>query len=535
MRRLSASRANSVCRFQLPKVLHRPAGRHGGGSAAKLRGAAELAAPPASSRRSASRRPRRKCVGAGDRPPSRWPAEVPDDPARAAQRALPAADLDSMALSRRRRTSRSCGSTSGWAMSARGSRAGWSTDELQVCARAAGGAAAGARGGGGLAAGRRRGGAGGGQRRGRWRGCRTSITRRRPTAAKLTEGLPVLQQTRRRPERCRSRRRRRPHYPHKLGPARRESAGVGRDVGAAASARATCSGTRRPRGACSPSCAPSCCEEIVALQADFVRLFPFDKLTRLKADELKIALSGVHGALRRPALLLYWVHIAPKAKDAAEAGGDEPDMASDDQLGALFCATHEHWAQLRARGDEAARARADGAAAAAALARVCVEALFRAFPKWWTTVDARDTLQTIDAAIETMLDPDKYHSHISSLESSTEAIRIAARDELGVKYRAREARFYSTSTMVRAALPRAARQRAPPRRRRRPPARRRSRRTARRRRSSYRCCCSAPRMMPPPTTTPRRRRRRRPPPPHSHRAAPRAPGSYEDSWRSRAN
>ena len=32
-------------------------------------------------------------------------------------------------------------------------------------------------------------------------------------------------------------------------------------------------------------------KEIVALQADFVRLFPFDKLTRLKADELKIALA----------------------------------------------------------------------------------------------------------------------------------------------------------------------------------------------------------------------------------------------------
>ena len=202
-------------------------------------------------------------------------------------------------------------------------------------------------------------------------------------------------------------------------------------------------------------------KEIVALQADFVRLFPFDKLTRLKADELKIALAELSSKSMARfvgllALLLYWVHIAPKAKDAAEAGGDEPDMASDDQLGALFCATQEHWAQLRARMMKRRALVLTVLPLLLLSTRVCVEALFRqAFPKWWTTVDARDTLQTIDAAIETMLDPDKYHSHISSLESSTEAIRIAARDELGVKYRAREARFYSTSTMVRAALPRA--------------------------------------------------------------------------------
>ena len=44
---------------------------------------------------------------------------------------------------------------------------------------------------------------------------------------------------------------------------------------------------------------------------------------------------------------------------------------------------------------------------------------------------------------------------IGSFRTADHGIRIAARDELGVKYRAREARFYSTSTMVRAALPRA--------------------------------------------------------------------------------
>ena len=283
-------------------------------------------------------------------------------------------------------------------------------------------------------------------------------------------------------------------------------------------------------------------KEIVALQADFVRLFPFDKLTRLKADELKIALAELSSKSMARfvgllALLLYCPH---RAEGEGRGGGGRRRA----RHGVGRPARRALLRDAGALGALRARMMKRRALVLTVLpllllsTRVCVEALFRqAFPKWWTTVDARDTLQTIDAAIETMLDPDKYHSHISSLESSTEAIRIAARDELGVKYRAREARFYSTSTMVRAALrarrssTRTAASAAPGCR----PPRRRSRRTARRRRSYCRCCCSAPRMMPPPTTTPRRRRRRRPPPPHSRRAAPRAPGSYEDSWRSRAN
>ena len=48
----------------------------------------------------------------------------------------------------------------------------------------------------------------------------------------------------------------------------------------------------------------------------------------------------------------------------------------------------------------------------------------------------------------------RYHSHLAQLESSTEAIRIAARDELGVKPRAHGARFYATTTLVSTALPR---------------------------------------------------------------------------------
>ena len=128
------------------------------------------------------------------------------------------------------------------------------------------------------------------------------------------------------------------------------------------------------------------------------------------------------------------------------------------------------------------------------------EALFRqAFPKWWTTRDAATTLQQMDAFIEQLLDPNRYHSHLAQvhalssspvssspsatplhhlcttsaptsappphrlrtapalppqLESSTEAIRIAARDELGVKPRSHFARFYATSTLVSTAIPR---------------------------------------------------------------------------------
>ena len=202
-------------------------------------------------------------------------------------------------------------------------------------------------------------------------------------------------------------------------------------------------------------------KEIVALQADFVRLFPFDKLTRLKADELKIALAELSSKSMARfvgllALLLYWVHIAPKAKDAAEAGGDEPDMASDDQLGALFCATQEHWAQLRARMMTRARS-------CRRCCRCCcyrrASASRRSSVKRSPSGGRRSTRATrcrrSTPRSRPCSTPTSTIRTSRSLESSTEAIRIAARDELGVKYRAREARFYSTSTMVRAALPRA--------------------------------------------------------------------------------
>ena len=46
------------------------------------------------------------------------------------------------------------------------------------------------------------------------------------------------------------------------------------------------------------------------------------------------------------------------------------------------------------------------------------EALFRqAFPKWWTTRDAATTLQRMDAFIEQLLDPNRYHSHLAQVRA----------------------------------------------------------------------------------------------------------------------
>ena len=48
------------------------------------------------------------------------------------------------------------------------------------------------------------------------------------------------------------------------------------------------------------------------------------------------------------------------------------------------------------------------------------EALFRqAFPKWWTTRDAATTLQRMDAFIEQLLDPNRYHSHLAQVRALT--------------------------------------------------------------------------------------------------------------------
>ena len=75
--------------------------------------------------------------------------------------------------------------------------------------------------------------------------------------------------------------------------------------------------------------------------------------------------------------------------------------------------------------------------------RMAAESLFRrAFPLWWTTTDAAQTLAQVDHMISQMFDPSDYHSHIPPLESSSEAIRLAARDELGIKCASRLARHF---------------------------------------------------------------------------------------------
>ena len=62
----------------------------------------------------------------------------------------------------------------------------------------------------------------------------------------------------------------------------------------------------------------------------------------------------------------------------------------------------------------------------------------------------------MDAMVEEMFDPNQYHSHIAPLESSTDAIKIASRQELGVKPRGdRQSKFLATSTLVSTALPKA--------------------------------------------------------------------------------
>ena len=145
------------------------------------------------------------------------------------------------------------------------------------------------------------------------------------------------------------------------------------------------------------------------------------------------------------ALLLYWVHMAERAKRSV----------ADKQLGSLLCAVQTHFARVRERVKGKRSLLLTLLPLLLLSVRMACEAIFRqAFPKWWTTRDARGCLAEMDAFIEQLLDPNKYHSHLATLESSTEAIRIAAREELGVKYRSRGARFYATSTLVSSALPR---------------------------------------------------------------------------------
>ena len=192
-------------------------------------------------------------------------------------------------------------------------------------------------------------------------------------------------------------------------------------------------------------------KDIVALQAEFVQNFPFESLRqKLSAEQMRHVLQELNSRATARfigllALLLYWTHMGERAQRSVE----------EEQLGSLLCAVQTHFARVRERLKGKKTLMLALLPLLLLSVRMACEAIFRqAFPKWWTTVDARETLRTMDGFIEELFDPHRYHSHIAPLESSTEAIRIAAREELGVKYRARGARFLATSTLVTTAMPR---------------------------------------------------------------------------------
>ncbi|KAL1524132.1 hypothetical protein AB1Y20_019041 [Prymnesium parvum] len=193
-------------------------------------------------------------------------------------------------------------------------------------------------------------------------------------------------------------------------------------------------------------------KDIVALQARFIQVFPFERLKhRMSAEDLKATIAEI--SARRTArfigmlaLFLYWYHIAPK-------GGKH---VQEEQLSKLLCAVQQYFSSVR---DRMRRRRAMLMNALPILllsVRMAVEGLMRsAFPKWWTTVDGDETLEQMDQMIEHLFDPNAYHSHITALESTSEAIRMAAREGVGLKRRSRAARYYTTSTLVSTALPKA--------------------------------------------------------------------------------
>ena len=205
--------------------------------------------------------------------------------------------------------------------------------------------------------------------------------------------------------------------------------------------------------------------DILQLQLDFLASFPFD---RLRARQAR---GGMHASAERPdaataklardeiaaprtarfigmlALFLYRYHMRERCRQPRD----------DAKLGALLCAVQQYFAALRRRMLAKRTLVLVVLPALLLSVRMAIEALFRqAFKKWWTTLDARETLRRMDAMIEEMFDPNAYHSHIAPLESSTEAIQISSRQELGVRPRGqREAQFLATSTLVSTALPKA--------------------------------------------------------------------------------
>jgi len=193
-------------------------------------------------------------------------------------------------------------------------------------------------------------------------------------------------------------------------------------------------------------------KEIVALQVEFLRHFPLDAVkTRLSEEELRLCRAELQSKrttrfIGLLTLLLYWSHLAERAGRQVE----------EEQLSALYCAVQHYFASVRERMKKRRGLLLFVLPILLLEVRVTVEALFRqAFPKWWTTVDARTTLRDMDDHIERIFDPNAYLSQISRLESSTKAVRISGREQQGVTSKHRYARYYATSALVRSALPKA--------------------------------------------------------------------------------
>jgi len=59
----------------------------------------------------------------------------------------------------------------------------------------------------------------------------------------------------------------------------------------------------------------------------------------------------------------------------------------------------------------------------------------------------------MDASLERIFDPNAHLSHLSPLESTSAAIRIAARDSQGLKSSQHRSKLWATSALVASALP----------------------------------------------------------------------------------
>ena len=174
-------------------------------------------------------------------------------------------------------------------------------------------------------------------------------------------------------------------------------------------------------------------------------------VTAASKDPIEAAMRKELGSARTArfigilALFLYWAHLPERCRVARD----------DERLAKLLCAVQQYFAALRTR---MMRQRSSILRVLPVLllsARVTIEGLFRAaFKKWWTTHDGKATLAAMDRTIEEMFDPCMYLSHIAPLESSTDAIRIAARQGLGVRPRGSvQANLLTTSTLISTALP----------------------------------------------------------------------------------